>query len=182
MKTCQRLITLINVLNDEGITDYAFAFESSLFIYGTTNKFAPYFIDLFVSDKCFDDILCSARFEQDEEKLSNALHGYYDKGIISETDMSDLLLSKKCTCVMLNNSIIRLWKKIDKYVFDKQINIRYYDTYNAYAVLPEITLNTFGLVPEISLLEEQRAQLAWILHYDEMSDEEFDLFYKYVRR
>ncbi len=143
----------IDELKKLGLSDYVFLHSAALFVCSANNNV---FCDPF-------DVLVS---ENDIEKLKTKIN-------VEEED--DRFISSTLAGVKF-----RFWKKIAGYAFEtipkKTIKGR---------TIPEPKLlldDVLDECPELYLLIEQRARLASIIYFDEMSDEEINLFRRYVRQ
>lgn len=77
--------------------------------------------------------------------------------------------------------VVRLWS--DAQLFGKDVTNHkiWVETYQCYALDPELVLKMLPESPDSALLLEQRARLAEVLYCDKMSDEELLAFHRYVR-
>lgn len=84
--------------------------------------------------------------------------------------------------IPLDTSVmIRLWPDEALLGTDVRYHEIWSKDYECRVLDPELVLRLLPCSPDYPLLLEQRARLAEVLYFDQMSDEELMLFHKYVR-
>lgn len=138
-------------------SEYAVAHEIALLAWGLDNNLVPYGVDLLVSKKAF------ARMREAMD-LREDLH-------------------QGNPFVRLDNEYapVRLWQSVGENVtFDRRVLIEV-PHLECQSLRPEIVLEALPTSPDFALLLEQRAALAEVLFFDDMTDDQLMEFRRFVR-
>lgn len=150
----EKLDTLLNGLI--GIKDCALVHEAALMAWGIDNNYVPYSVDVLASKKAFDVLRYGGG--QQFEHMGN-----------------------RCIEFASDYAPIRVWLSIGEgitFASGRLIDCKY----AGYRCLrPELVLEALPTSPDFQYLLEQRAALAEVLYFDDMTDEQLMEFRSFVR-
>jgi transcriptional regulator with XRE-family HTH domain len=150
----EKLDTLLNGIIES--KDCAFVHEAALMAWGLDNNLAPYGVDVLASKKAFDALKQGAA--QQLEYMGNTYVEFLN-----------------------DYAPVRVWLSIGEGVTFASGRLVDCERVGYRCLRPELVLEALPASPDFQYLLEQRAALAEVLYFDDMTDEQLMEFRSFVR-
>lgn len=138
-------------------TASALVHEAALMAWGLDNNVSPYAIDVLVPPRSFD-ALAAAHGAQTGEHMGNRYVAFDGLAVP-----------------------VRAWRSVGDDVRYEPRRLVFCEKFGRRCLRPEVVLEALPSSPDFRFLYEQRAALAEVLYFDDMTDEQLMEFRSYVR-